>query len=344
MRDEFVRNLTAGVIGAGNIGTAMAALLSQAEVQVTVAARGERLATLARDGVMLDDRGDLIGAPVTAVERITKAVDVLFLCVKAHDLSAAVAANCAAIGPETLVVPMINGLPFWFFYDQPTRPIVPHTDPDGILARALRPEQVLGAVLLMTVRMTPAGHAVSSNTPTLSLAPVAPGADMGRIEALVEALNASNMRADLLPDIRTKVMTKLLANTATNPLSALTGETLSRLGQSAASLPIVYALADEMRGWAKTLGYDLPSNEWLGDLLLDAGDFPTSMLQDARAGRRLELDAICAAPLALAEAAGMHMPVLASLTKLLQAAPKSALPFTGSALLEAIHHLSTLRT
>ena len=83
------------------------------------------------------------------------------------------------------------------------------------------------------------------------------------------------------------------------------------------------------------LGRSLPPNAWLGDLLLDAGDFPTSMLQDARAGRVLELDAICRAPLALAGEGAM--PCLAALVAQLDSA--DTLPLTGAPRNTAVERL-----
>lgn len=325
------------IIGAGNIGTAMAALVAGSGAGVTVVARGARLDAIRDGGVSLDDRGTLHAARPAACEALEEAQDAVFLCVKAHQLGDAVATNAAGIGPDTLVIPMVNGLPFWFFL--PDGRAVPHTDPAGALAARLRPGQVLGAVLLMTVQMTPEGRAVSSNTPTLSLAPVVEGADAARIDALVAALGAGGVATDIAPDIRGKVLVKLMANVATNPMSALLGCNLAEIGRDAGLRALAFAVADEVRAWAAAdLGRDLPPNEWLGELLLDAGDFPTSMLQDARAGRALELDAIARAPMALAGAGAM--PCLSAIVHALDTAP--SLPLDPAAREAALSDLLPL--
>ncbi|MAC82484.1 MAG: hypothetical protein CML66_31025 [Rhodobacteraceae bacterium] len=322
------------IVGAGNIGTAMAALFASSGEAVTLVARGHRLEVAAQSGVCLEDRGTLHAGPVTAVAALDTVQDAVFLCVKAQDLGAAVVANAGGIGPRTLVIPMINGLPFWFFYDAGRD--VPLTDPDGRLASCLRPEQVLGAVLLMTVEMNAAGRAISTNTPTLSLAPVVKGADMSAVAKLIEVLNGAGVKTDLAADIRQNVLVKLLANIATNPLSALIGCNLAEIGRSDTLRRLSFALADEVRGWLEgDLGRKVPDNGWLGDLLLDAGDFPTSMLQDARAGRRLELDAIARAPMALAGEGAM--PLLAALVAALDRAPR--LPLDGLAAQAALTQL-----
>ncbi|MDQ2093128.1 ketopantoate reductase family protein [Rhodalgimonas zhirmunskyi] len=299
-----------GVIGAGNIGTAMAALLSQSGAQVWLTARGARLEQIARDGIELDDRGKVIKARPNTCEQLSTPVDALFVCVKSQSLASAIYQNRAAITPDTLVIPMVNGLPFWFYADASDLGSVPLLDPDNELARLLTPQQVLGAVLLMTVQMDEAGRAKSSNTPTLSLGAVCDGVDTDRVDQLISLLAIGGVRSAFDPDIRQKVLVKLLANFATNPLSALTGSMLSEMGQTPALRDIACALADEFRNWAQSEGYALPSNTWLVDLMIDAGAFPTSMLQDAVAGKPLELDAICLAPMELAKRKGASMPTL----------------------------------
>lgn len=330
----------AGIIGGGNIGTAMAALLSRGGAEVTLAARGARAAAVRADGVALDDRGTRIEARVAVAETLTEPVDALFLCVKAQGLGTAVAANRAAIAPETLVIPMVNGLPFWFFAGPEGIGQVPYLDPRGDLAAILDPAQVLGAVLLMTVRMDDTGCAISSNTPTLSLGAVAGGADPARIEQLVALLEAGGVRTDLSDDIRQKVLVKLLANLATNPLTSLTGATLREVGRDPALREVALMLAGEFREWAAGCGYDLPGDDWLVDLLIDAGEFPTSMLQDARAGRALELDAICRAPLELARRDGGDMPLLARLIAEVETAAR--LPVAPADVPDALSRLLTI--
>ncbi|WP_339115166.1 ketopantoate reductase C-terminal domain-containing protein [Thioclava sp. GXIMD2076] len=321
------------VIGAGNIGTAMAALLGGSGAEVTVTARGLRLEQIRAQGVALCDRGTWHRARPQAKQALEQVQDAVFFCVKAQALPQAVAENIAGIGPDTLVIPMVNGLPFWFFAGGAE---VPFVDPEAILARHLDPQQVLGAVLLMTVRME-AGEALSSNTPTLSLGPAMGAHDRPAIARLARVLEAGGIRTDVTPTIRQKVLVKLLANITTNPLSALLGDHLATIGQTPELAALASAVADPFRAWARGLGYDLPDNHWLIDLIVDAGDFPTSMLQDARAGRALELDAIARAPMAMAEAAGHPNPALAAILAALDT--HCTLPLSGSEAQIARHSL-----
>ncbi|THH34445.1 hypothetical protein E4Z66_18615 [Aliishimia ponticola] len=315
-----------GVIGAGNIGTAMAALLSRSGAEIHVTARGARLAQITQAGVELNDRGEIITARPKVCEAITEPMDALFVCVKSQSLASAIALNRAAIAPSTLVIPMVNGLPFWFYASADGMGHVPLLDPDRVLARTLSPAQVLGAVLLMTVQTDATGKATSSNTPTLSLGAVSDGTDEAAVTRLIALLETSGVRTDFDPAIRQKVLVKLLANFATNALSALTGAMLDDIGRDPALRSVATGLADEFRAWASREGYSLPPNAWLVDLLIDAGAFPTSMLQDALAGKPLELDAICRAPMDRARMGGGDMPIMGALLDRLAHAGHTPVP------------------
>lgn len=325
-----------GVVGAGNIGTAMAALLSQSDAEVWITARGARLEQIKNDGIHLDDRGHKISARPNVAPHLTEPMDAVFVCVKSQSLASAIHTNSAAITQTTLVIPMVNGLPFWFYATDTAIGDVPRQDPNGDLARLLVPQQVLGAVLLMTVQTDETGVAKSSNTPTLSLGAVCDGGDATKIADLLSYLDNSGINTDIDPNIRQKVLVKLLANFATNPLSALTGAMLDEIGSTPDLCKMATDLADEFRTWAASEGFDLPPNEWLVDLLNDAGPFPTSMLQDALAGKPLELDAICHAPFELAQSKGLGMPAMGSLFSQLLTA--ETLPAPNSKVADFLNH------
>lgn len=197
--------LKIGIIGAGNIGTAMAALLSQSSAKVHVAARGARLAAVRENGVRLDERGTIITAKVACDTVLPPQMDAVFVCVKSQTLMQAICSNAHAIGPTTLVIPMVNGIPFWFNAGPSGMGEVPYLDPAGELAKILMPAQILGAVLLITVRMDAEDCAVSSNTPTLSLGPAAPRTNTAHVARLVSVLNSGGVRTDISEDIRKKL-------------------------------------------------------------------------------------------------------------------------------------------
>ncbi len=301
------------IIGAGAIGSVLAARLCGAGLDVTLVARADRLDTIARDGIRLTDlEGDHHVRPAVT-ERLEAPVSVVFLCVKAAALAPAIRQNLAGIGPETRVVPLVNGIPWWFFDD--LGHAVEAVDPGGKLLAMVPFEQIVGAVTLMTASFD--GDRLVSTIPHhLALGPTVP--DGPRPVDLADALDAAGIAIDRADYVRPLVWHKLGLNLATNPLSALTGETLAQIAANPASLARATSVAQELEALAAAWGAEVSVSEGLGEKLAKAGNFRTSMLQDAEAGRPLELAPIVHAPLELAEARNIPMPetrrLLADLT------------------------------
>jgi 2-dehydropantoate 2-reductase len=88
----------------------------------------------------------------------------VFLCSKSQDLPALSAAVRPLIGPETLIVPTPNGVPFWYFHEEGGRfdgHAVKAVDPEGQIPDNLPLGQVIGAVVFMSAEMTAPGRVVS---------------------------------------------------------------------------------------------------------------------------------------------------------------------------------------
>ncbi|MFD2236583.1 ketopantoate reductase family protein [Aureimonas populi] len=307
------------IIGAGAIGSFLATRLAEAGLATTLVARGARLEQLrarapALCGGAKGHRGRIDPAP-----RATGPADILFLCVKAHALREALAANGAANGPGTTVVPLVNGIPFWHFADRPEgERSVPVIDPEGAILAAAGPHAVLGCVTYIAAELTGDGDVLSPTAPRLALGPARAGGPDGRAVAALAA--RAGIDVERPRDIRSAVWHKLAINLATNPLSALTDTSVGEIAANAELLAIAADIAAEVRALAAAYGFDTGlSAEGLAETMAAANDFSTSMRQDARAGRPLELGAICHAPLALAARAGVAMPVTRSIVHLLAA-------------------------
>ncbi len=184
------------IIGAGAIGTALAARLAASGARVLVVARGARARQIAATGVVLKDRTGTHAARPEVCARLTAPVSVMFLCVKCGSLRAAVEENIAGLGPDTRVVPLVNGIPWWF-YGEARRPVAA-VDPDGRLLDLVPLDQIVGAVTAMTAMFDDDGQTVRSTIPhKLVLGPIVPGGP--RPVDLAEALAAAGFalnRAD----------------------------------------------------------------------------------------------------------------------------------------------------
>lgn len=298
------------IVGAGAIGCALAARLAQAGQDVTLVVRdAARAAGIVRSGLVCEEPS----ASFTAWPRVVSALpdeafDVLVMAVKADDLPAAAATLPAAIGPQTLVMPLVNGIPWWLA-QAGGGATVRAVDPDGILQRCFVPGQIAGSVVYTTAMMSgPASVRVTSGQ-RLVIGALEAGSTAA-IATLGEVLRGCGVDVEVTGSIVDAVWNKVALNLATNPLSVVTGAPLGQLCSDERLVPIVSNILDE--AWRVAARYNarpgMTREEMLGRGLA-AGDFRTSMLEDYRKGRPLELSSIADAVFELAERIGMDLPV-----------------------------------
>lgn len=301
------------VAGVGAVGGAVAGMLAIAGENVHLIARGNRLEQLRRDGLQVMRSGaDTIRLRLPVSERAEFGVqDVLILAVKAYALPQLVPGLAGLIGSRTIVLPLVNGIPWWYFQDSTKRDggRVSTVDPDGILHRFLRPDQVIGSVAFITSRVMDTGVVSVSGAPRLQIGEVA-GDAHPRTHALAALLCAAGVPTTVSDRIRNELWTKVALNLATNPLSVVSGATLLEQFTDPRLLPITTAIIEETRRVAQA--YGAAATMSLDEMIATgrrAGDFQTSMLQDYLAGRQLELGAIGVAVLELAAKVDKAMPV-----------------------------------
>lgn len=313
------------VAGVGAVGTTVATRLAAAGEHVSLLARGARLAQLRR-GLELDFAGETVTAHADVSDRPEFGIqDVVFVATKAPSLAALVPTLLPLIGAHTLVVPLVNGIPWWYFQggDGPfAGASVSAVDPDGTLARSIDPACIVGCVVYLTASLAPTGRVTVMGSQRLIVGEITSGPSTsgenrgvhsdGSVSARIETLAALLRRAGLAttPSVRIRddLWTKVALNLATNPLSVVTEATLLDLFTAPRLLPIVRAVLEEASRVARGYGAEPMSLSEMQDTGRRAGAFETSMLQDYRAGRPLELDAIGSSVLELARKIGEHMP------------------------------------
>ncbi|MGP9810320.1 ketopantoate reductase family protein [Rhodopseudomonas sp. NSM] len=317
-----VRRLNVCVVGAGAIGTALAGRLHAAGNDVAVLARGARRDFIASHGLSLtDDRLDLSFRPALAELGELAGHDLVIVAVKAGALPALLPQLAAAMRPDALLMPAINGLPWWYGLgeDGPLadRPI-DAVDPGGALLPLFAPQRLIGCVVYSRVTMLGSGHVIVSGRQDLQIGAVGGAPPLAQIAA---RFTAAGIAVSVEPDIRRAMWRKLIRNAATNVVSALTGATLEQMGRDDGAVRVITEIALEVSGLAARLGRTVdPQVEELIAVLRTAGPFATSMLQDVRNGREPELGAIAQAPLELADRIGHPMPTLRSVAALLELA------------------------
>ena len=305
------------VVGAGGIGGYLGTMLSAAGEEVTFVARHRNLEAINARGFRLRrEDGTEVHAPrVRAVQDPADAgpQDAVLLAVKAHQVADLLPGLRGLFGPETAVVSMINGVPWWYFHKLPG----PHegrqlesVDPGGVIARHIEPERVIGSVVYPAAELESPGvvRLIEGNRFTLG---EPDGSRSARIEALSQAFMRAGFKAPVSKDIRSEIWVKLWGNLTFNPLSALTHATLAQICR----FPATRALAARMMAEAQAVGEALGVEFKIGiDKRIAGaeavGEHKTSMLQDVEAGRALELEALVGSVLELGRITGRPVPTI----------------------------------
>jgi 2-dehydropantoate 2-reductase len=307
------------VVGAGGIGGYLGTKLALAGEQVTFIARNRNLEAINASGFRLirDDGGEEHARNVRAVQQPAEAgaQDAVLLAVKAHQVADLLPALRGLFGPETMVVTLINGVPWWYFH----RLAGPYegrrlesVDPGGIIASHIEPERVIGSVVYPAAELMAPGvvKLIEGNRFTLG----EPGGERTpRIEALSAAFMQAGFKAPVSKDIRGEIWVKLWGNLSFNPISALTQMTLEDICRYAPTRQLVAAMMAEAQAVAEKLGVRFKIG--LEQRIAGAeavGAHKTSMLQDVQAGRALELAALVGAVVELAQVTATPVPHIAA--------------------------------
>jgi 2-dehydropantoate 2-reductase len=281
--------------------------MARAGYDVTLFARGAHCRAMQERGVrVLSPEGDFEVHPrvVDALDAVGP-VDVVFLAVKAHGLPALAPQLPELFGPETAVVSMQNGIPWWYFSGAERLEAI---DPGGVISSVIEARRVVGSIVYLSTEIAEPG-VIRHNESTRITLGEPDGARSERCRAISDALVRAGLRAPITTHIRQEIWVKLMGNIAFNPISALTGATLVRMARHPEASKLVRAMMAETEAVARKLGIEMPIT--IEQRIAGAekvGEHKTSMLQDLEAGRTLELDAIVGAALELGERLGVPMP------------------------------------
>jgi len=315
------------VIGAGAIGGLVGARLAKAGEDVTFLVRGANLETIAAHGIKLieKDGTEHVERNVRATEDYSRAglQDVVVLAVKANQVDAVASKVPLLFGPETVVVTMQNGIPFWYFHRQ-AGPLegrqVLSVDPTGRLIESIPAERLIGCVVYPASDLVAPGvvrHVEGNRLPLGEL----DGSRSERVQRVAASFERAGFKSPVLDDIRSEIWLKLWGNLTFNPISALSHSTLEDICR----YPLTRALAASMMGEAERVANQLGisfrvSLEKRIAGAESVGAHKTSMLQDIEAGRAPEIDALVGSVIELArltETPTPHIDAVYALVKLL---------------------------
>lgn len=232
------------VLGAGAIGCSLAARLAHAGADVTLVVRDPaRAALIAEQGLTCHEAAtSYVAHPRVAQTVPDGPVDVLAIAVKAGDLPTVAASLPQSIGPQTLVMPLVNGIPWWLA--GAGGETIHAVDPEGILQHRFVPEQIVGSVVYTTAMAEGPAAVRVMNSQKLVIGALRPDRNAA-VAALAETLRGCGIEIEASGNIVDAVWNKVALNLATNPLSVVTGAPLGQLCSDERLVPIVSNILDE---------------------------------------------------------------------------------------------------
>ena len=323
------------VVGVGAIGGVLAGRLADAGFDTSVIARGAHLQAIV-------ERGLTLKAPDGAVTVRVRASDdpavlaaeagpqeVIFIALKAHQIAAMLPRLAPLIEPETLVVPAINGVPWWYFFreggrfdGEPVRTLDPH----GAMLGTLDPHHILGCVVHASGEVTAPGE-VTWNGQKLFVLGEPDGSLSRRLNGLADALHQAGLEPRISERIRDDVWMKLIGNTSFNPVAALTRARMDRICANPDLIAFIRTVMEEMTRVADAYGIrQLVGIDKRLEIAKSIGPVKISMHQDLELGRAMEVDAIVAAFLELARKVEIPTPRTAALYGMLAELARNVAP------------------
>ena len=307
------------VVGAGAIGGYMAVRLAHAGHTVSAIARGPHLAAIRANGLKLIEADrELVASDLTATDRVGDPgpQDVVLLALKAHQIVPVIDELPALLSPETVIVTLQNGIPWWYFQqidgDYAGR-IVETVDPGGVLLRAIDPRRVIGCIAYPAATISEPGvieHIEGNRFPVGEL----DGRDSDRVRMISALFEEAGFKSRVLDDIRSEIWLKLWGNLTFNPISALTHATLVDICRFPLTRGLAATMMTEAQQVAERLGAHFRvSMERRIAGAESVGKHKTSMLQDVEAGKPLEVDGMLGVVVELAEMTGVEVPTLRAL-------------------------------
>ena len=287
------------VAGAGAIGGWVAARLAiSGNAVMALSSKG------AVDSVVVEENGS---AETAKLSMFDGPAELLVVAVKAPALPALAPSLAQYIDRGTVILPMLNGVPWWFVDGDRLASI----DPDGAIAETLPLGQVVGCVVHAACRRTAPGRVQVVHAEKLIVGEPGGGAASERLARLFALLDAARLKPDQSNNVRRAIWYKLWGNATINPLSALVRAPCDRILADPECRAWMLEGMAELAAVGAAIGCPISeSGEDRMAVTARLGAFKTSMLQDVEAGRPIELEALLGAPREIAARHGIATPAL----------------------------------
>ncbi len=286
------------MVGAGGVGGYFGGRLAAAGEDVTFIARGPHLAAMQARGLKLES--PLGGALIDPVRACADTdgldpVDLVFIAVKLGDTPSAIEACRAAVGPDTVVISLQNGLAA-----------------DQWLVDAFGAGRVAGGVAYIAARMSAPGVIKHTGTNQRIQVGELAGGLSPRTDRIAAALTRAGVECESVGDIARARWEKFVFLVGLAATTALTGEPIGVIREDPHMRGFLRAAMDEAAAVGRARGIDF-AEDYADQRLAFADSLPetmtSSMYHDLAAGKPLELDWLCGAVAQMGLESGVPTPV-----------------------------------
>ena len=306
------------IVGAGAIGVFLGTRLAASGAEVSAIARGATAQALRLHGWRVESGGVLTSAAARVAEAPAELgrQDLVIIAVKGPALAGVAASIAPLIGPDTIVVTAMNGVPWWFFQGfggvhQGLQ--LESVDPGGHIAVAIPAAHVLGCVVHAACSTPEPGLTRNAVGKRLIFGEPGGGRSL-RLHQVGALMGDAGLEVELSECIQRDIWYKLWGNMTMNPVTALTGATADRVLDDALVNDFCLAVMREAQVIGARIGCAIDETPQQRHLVTrKLGAFKTSMLQDVEAGRQVEIDVLLAAPREIGAALGVPTPYLDAL-------------------------------
>ncbi|KQT12229.1 2-dehydropantoate 2-reductase [Ramlibacter sp. Leaf400] len=312
------------IYGAGAIGGWIGVKLAQAGCELSVVARGATLEAIQQHGLRLEENGQAtsVAARASASPAELGEQDLVVVAVKAPAMADVALAIGPLLGPRTVVLTAMNGVPWWFFEGFGGRLAgtrLKAVDPEGVIAGAIPPRHIVGCVVHASCSLKSPGFVQRHFGNKLILGEPS-GEKSARVRDLAALLEKGGHEVVVSEQIQKDAWYKLWGNMTVNPVSAFTGATTDLILRDELVLGFISSVMLEAREIGARIG--IPIDQLPEDrhqVTRKLGAFKTSMLQDVEAGKPVEIDALVTVVRELGQLTGVPTPytdVLLGLSRL----------------------------
>ena len=310
--------------GAGALGGFIGAQLGRVGCELSAVEVGRTLDALQKQGLRVQMKDEVLQQPIHATDTPGSLgpQDLIVLAVKGPMLGVVAKHITPLIGPETVILQSMNGLPWWFFDGFGGKYAgmrLESVDPDGVVRTAIPTRHVIGCVVHGGFSSIEPGL-VRNNAGKRLILGEPDGSDSKRLRELAALLARASFEVEVSRQIQYDIWYKLWGNMTMNPVSSFTGATLDLILDD----PLVTRFCLNVMEEAKRIGAKFgcvikESGEDRNAVTRELGAFKTSMLQDVEAGKPLELDSFLTVVREIGEKVGeptTNMDILLGLARL----------------------------